>query len=71
MKKYRFYQVLDGEKLYFTQDREPTTERGQAGLFTELDWIRWGEGVEREEIGTDEAMRLAGAPMLPGMETAQ
>lgn len=68
MKKYRFYQVFDGEKLYFTQEREPTTERKQAGLFTESDWIRWGEGVEREEIGTDEALRLVGAPTLPGLE---
>lgn len=72
MKRYRFYDILphgfDEQKVYFTQDRQPTTERKEAGLFTEADWLQWGEGLRREEIGEDEAMRLAGAPMLPGME---
>ena len=61
------FNLLIGEKIYLSQDREPA-DRKDAGLFTESDWIRWGEGLEREEISTDEQMRLIDAPMLPGLD---
>lgn len=72
MIKYRFYQYHNGIKHYLMYDGDdyvPTEDRTEATLFTEVEWLNWAmdDGFEREEIGQDEAMRLAGMEMLPGM----
>lgn len=68
MNRYRFYCIKDGRKWYYTScDYVALQGRAQPGIFTEADWEEWGNNGknEREEIAE---VRLAGAPMLPGME---
>lgn len=71
MRRYRFFYYSDGRRWYYTE-REFVALWGHAkpGIFTDSDWEEWGNDGrnEREEIGEDEAMRLQGAPMLPGLE---
>lgn len=72
MIKYRFYQYHNGINHYLMfdgDDYEPTEDRAEATLFTEREWHQWAmdDGFEREEIGTDEVMRLMGVEMLPGV----
>ena len=71
--KYRFWEMLSGHKVYLVigdDERYPTEDRAGATLFTERDWLTWGNdgNLHAEPIGDDELMRLAGAPMLPGMD---
>lgn len=71
--KYRFWEMLNGRKMYLRFDDGETLatdDPKRATLFTERDWSLWGDDgdLQREEIPEDEAMRLIGAPMLPGME---
>lgn len=71
MKRYRFYIIENGRTYYLRPDLETyTPERHEAQLFTDKEWYGWAQEQEfqREEIAEDEAMRLAGAPRLPGME---
>lgn len=72
MIKYRFYQYHGPIKYYLMYDGDgyvPTENRHEATLFTERDWQQWAmdDGFEREEIGQDQAMRLMGIEMLPGL----
>lgn len=62
--------VWDELDMQDTPTRSAEIERLQGTLFTERDWIQWGDdgNLQREEIPEDETMRLIGAPMLPGME---
>lgn len=56
-------------KNFFT-GRCPFHQSPSDPPITERDWSLWGDDgdLQREEIPEDEAMRLIGAPMLPGME---
>lgn len=70
MRRYRFYEMRKDQKFYLVSDGDTwTKDKKMAGLFTEQDWINWGsDGLERESLGEDEAIRLSGAPQLPGIE---
>lgn len=68
---YRLIVKETGE--YLMADTEDTTpNKAQAGIFTEKEWEAWAsymtDELEREELGTDEVLKPAGAPMLPGFE---
>lgn len=68
--KYRF---INPDGYYLHHNRESLTLlKRQAGIFTQDDWDNWGEagGYEREQLGPDEQMKLAGAARLPGFEDA-
>lgn len=69
MNKYRFVKFHNGHKYYAHSRGVCGLDRKHAILFTEIDFIQWGEaeGYEREELGEDVAMK-ADAPMLPATE---
>lgn len=71
MERYRFYLIQKGGIRYLDPDRRSLIpDRHRAELFTQKEWEAWGQEqeFEREPIGEDEAMRLIGAPELPGLE---
>lgn len=73
MNRYRLFKVNPlGWKRYLNQDGDGWTERKFAGVFTQEDCDNWAgdfDDLQLEPIGEDEAMRLIGAPMLPGLDT--
>lgn len=72
MVKYRFIKFEHGEKWYAQSPRGALAglKRQHAELFTEDDWLEWGEagGWEAEPVGEEQMMRAAGARPLPGFE---
>lgn len=72
MKRYRFYYISGGQRMYLTSKWSAISSRADAILFTEADWQEWGINhgwqLDRQEVGEDQLMRLAGAPRLPGMD---
>lgn len=71
MTKYRVYRTFDGKIYYLPQSQIGWTDHRHAGLFAEAEWRAMGGSqahLQLAPIGEDEAMKLAGAPTLPGME---
>lgn len=71
MQRYRFFYNQGNLKWYLTKPNAANTNPDKAALFTDADWEEWGKDdpyFQREEIGQDEAKRLLGSPMLPGLE---
>lgn len=51
-RRYRFYRLIHGQKIYLFCRTADTPQRANAALFTEADWEQWAEaeGLEREEV---------------------
>lgn len=63
--------MVDGEKLYLMDDLESLTPaKKEAALFPSSAFDAWGEytGLEREDLGEDEYLRLIKSPILPGFD---
>lgn len=67
--QYRLFTFQRGYKEYLSsKGRERFTPfRAEAWIVSEKTADLWPE-MKREEVSEDEAMRLAGAPTLPGLE---
>lgn len=75
MKQVRLYEIeSDGTKWYLCQDLDGmTSNKKDGGLFRAScrneSWVI-DTGLLVEELPEDEALRLLGAPTLPGLELA-
>ena len=51
-KRYRFYRLIHGQKIYLFCRNADTPNRSNAALYTEADWQEWAEreGLQREGV---------------------
>lgn len=49
--RYRFFRMIHGNRIYLFCRSADTPLRANAALWTEADWLEWGElaGLKREE----------------------